>query len=106
MSIAGSTLSLSYDNGMQIDAGYVSEREVRRHAHSGPAAGQSGSEACQVAGVAPDMYFVSCIESPSTVISQVLDLNTMQVTLFAAFNAGAGMQGVLSRGTVERIDEN
>ena len=51
------------------------------------------------------MYFVSWIEAPGTVISQVLDLNAMKVTLFAAFPDPAGMQGFLSRGTVERIDD-
>ena len=101
MSIADTRVRLTYNSGMTIDAHYVSESEVRWHAHTGPAAGQDGAEQCQVAEVAPGMYFVNWIEAPATVLSQVLDLNTMRVTLFAAFKAGENMQGFLDRGNVE-----
>ena len=104
MSITGKKVRLTYDSGMKIDAHYVSESEVRWHAHTGPAAGQDGAEQCQVAEVAPGMYFVNWIEAPATVLSQVLDFNSMTVTLFAAFRAGDGMQGFLSRGTVDMLD--
>jgi hypothetical protein len=104
MGIAGTKLRLNYDHGMRIDANSVSETEVRSHAHAGPAAGQDGSEACQVTEPGPQLYFVNWIEAPSTVISQVLDLNTMTVVAFVTFDAGGAMRGMLSRGSLERIE--
>jgi hypothetical protein len=95
--------TIAYDSGIEIDAHYVSDSELRWTATAGPPAGQSGSEEIQAVEVAPDVFFISWIEESGLTLSQVLDLANMKIHSFVTMEMGGRRSGMLQTGTVKEL---
>jgi phenolic acid decarboxylase len=63
LKFVGRKLRFTYDSGIEIDAHYISETELRWSATAGPPAGQSGTEEIQAVEVTPEIFFISWIEA-------------------------------------------
>ena len=103
MTLTDRPLMLRYQSGLDVLGKYGSNTVVWE-ALSGPARGSSGTESTQVAAIAPGIFFVSWIEQNGTTVSQVLDLNLLQVTAFVTYTAGSGRQSHFDVGTIEIKD--
>ena len=101
MNFVGRRLHFAYDSGIEIDAHYVSDSELRWKAAAGPAAGQSGTEEIMAAEVAPEIFFISWIEESGMTLSQVLDLKEMRVMSYITMDMnGPRRTGMLQTGTI------
>jgi molybdenum cofactor biosynthesis MoaF-like protein len=49
------------------------------------------------------VFFISWLEKSGTSVSQVLDLNKMQVTAFVTFDASNGRQSMFDKGTLTEL---
>lgn len=104
MELVGKSLLLKYQSGLEVIGRYRSETHMDWETASGPQRGASGSEAVHVAQVAPHLYFVSWLEKKGgTTVSQVLDLDRLQVTAFVTFDVDKGRQSQFDRGTITEL---
>jgi hypothetical protein len=100
--LAGKSFLLIYPTGLRI-VGRYAEDSVTWKALTGPAAGTSGVETAYTQEVAPGIFFVSWAERSGTTMSQVLDLNTNNVTAFVTFAGDGGRQTLFLQGSMTEV---
>lgn len=100
MSFVGRKLVYKYDSGVEVAGHFKSATELTWEALTGPAKGRTGTETIHTAEVAPNVFFVSWLESEGTSVSQVLDLNRWRVAAFVTFETGQGRRSSFDQGTI------
>jgi homoserine O-acetyltransferase len=103
MELVGKRLRLRYDSGLEVIGHYRSDTHLDWEGLSGPARGTKGSETMHLAQVAPHVFFASWLEKGGASVSQVLDLERMQVTSFVTYETDKGRQGTFDRGTITEL---
>lgn len=106
MSFVGKTIVISYDSGLRIQAHYRSDTELTWRALTGPEQGQEGTEEIHAAEVAPDVFFISWLESSGVSVSNVLDFQSKVVFAFVTFDAGGFRQAAFDKGTLQERPAN
>lgn len=105
MSFVGKTIVISYESGLQVRAHYKSATELVWKALTGPSTGQEGTESIVAREVAPNVFFISWLESSGTSVSNVLDLRAKTVVAFVTFDAGDGRRSMFDEGTWREVGE-
>ena len=103
MTLEGRKFLYTYKSGLRVEGEFLSGSRVAWRALSGPAAGNSGTEAANIVEVRPDLWFVSWVEASGTTVSQLLDVHLMSVTGFVTFDAGGARRGMLDTGALSEI---
>jgi hypothetical protein len=99
MKLVGKKLLFNYQSGLQVIGHYSKATEVIWEALTGPMKGSKGTEAVNMAEVAPNIFFVNWVEESGTTVSQVLDLDRSLVTAFVTFETPNGRQSMFDKGT-------
>lgn len=99
--LVGKRFLITYETGDTFEVYYKSRSELLWKAVGGPTAGSSGKETIHAVEAAPKVFFLSWLEKTGISVSQLLDLNTMQVTTFMTFDAKHGRQSIFMNGKVQ-----
>ena len=83
--LVGKKIKYLYENGWEYHAYYESEEKVAYEVVSGPFGSRKASQKTWSREVAPDIFMVGWYEETGTIVVQVVNLNSMQVTSFAGF---------------------
>jgi MoaF-like len=103
MNFVGRKFHFHYASGLEVKGHYRTASELSWEVLSGPEKGSSGAEKIYAQEVAPNVFFVSWLEKSGTSVSQVLDLNKLQVVAFVTFDAGSGRQSMFDKGTLTEV---
>lgn len=104
MNFVGKRFLFRYASGLEVTGHYRAADQMAWEALSGPSKGSKGTEKIHAQEVAPNVFFISWLEKTGTTVSQVLDLNKMQVTAFVTFDSGNGRQSMFDKGTLRELD--
>jgi phenolic acid decarboxylase len=83
--LVGKRIKYRYDNGWEYHAYYESEQKIAYEVVSGPFGSRKAYQATWSREVAPNVFMVGWYEETGTIVVQVINLNSMQVTSFAGF---------------------
>jgi phenolic acid decarboxylase len=83
--LVGKKIQYRYENGWEYHVFYESEQKVSYEVVSGPFGSRKASQKTWSREVAPDIFMVGWYEETGTIVVQVVNLNSMQVTSFAGF---------------------
>lgn len=103
MALDHTRVHLAYESGLELDAEYTTDGEVRWIVTAGPPAGSEGWAPLHAVEVTPGMYFCGWIEEAGTTVAQVLDLREQRVTSFVTYLTPDGPQGSIQRGTAQPL---
>lgn len=83
--LVGKRIKYRYENGWEYHAYYESETKISYEVISGPFGSRKAHQATHVREVAPNTFMVAWYEETGTIVVQVVNLNSMEVTSFAGF---------------------
>jgi phenolic acid decarboxylase len=83
--LVGKRIKYRYENGWEYPAYYESEQKIEYEVISGPFGGRKAYQVTHSKEVAPNVVMVGWYEETGTIVVQVVNLNSMQVTSFAGF---------------------
>jgi phenolic acid decarboxylase len=83
--LIGKKLKYRYENGWEYHAYYESEHKISYEVVSGPFGSRKAYQTTLSREVAPNIFMVGWYEETGTIVVQVVNLNSMQVTSFAGF---------------------
>jgi phenolic acid decarboxylase len=83
--LVGKRIKYRYENGWEYHAYYESEQEISYDVISGPFGSRKARQVTHSREVAPNVYIVGWYEETGTIVVQVVNLNSMEVTSFAGF---------------------
>ena len=83
--LVGKRIKYRYENGWEYHVYYESEHQVAYDVISGPFGGRKARQVTHSKEVAPNVFMVGWYEETGTIVVQVVNLNSMQVTSFAGF---------------------
>ena len=83
--LVGKKIKYRYDNGWEYHAYYEREDKISYEVVSGPFGSRKAYQTTRSREVAPDVYMVGWYEETGTIVVQVVNLNSMEVTSFAGF---------------------
>jgi phenolic acid decarboxylase len=83
--LVGKKIKYRYENGWEYHAYYESEQKISYEVVSGPFGSRKASQKTWSREVAPNVFMVGWCEETGTIVVQVVNLNSMQVTSFAGF---------------------
>jgi len=83
--LIGKKLKYRYENGWEYHVCYESEKKVSYEVVSGPFGSRKAHQVTHCKEVAPKVFMIGWYEETGTIVVQVVNLNTMQVTSFAGF---------------------
>ncbi|MGD9006832.1 MAG: phenolic acid decarboxylase [Desulfobacteraceae bacterium] len=83
--LVGKTIKYRYENGWEYHVCYESENKVTYEVVAGPFGSRKAYQVTKSREVAPGVYMVGWYEETGTIVVQVVNLNSMQVTSFAGF---------------------
>lgn len=85
LEIVGKCARYQYDNGWRYEVLYAAPTRLEYVVHDGPFRGRTAYQTCSMEEVAPRVFMVSWLEETGTVVSTVVNLNTMRLTGSIAF---------------------
>lgn len=83
--LVGKKIKYRYENGWEYHAYYESENRIVYDVMSGPFGSRRASQTTHSREVAPNVFMVCWYEETGTIVVQVVNLDSMQVTSFAGF---------------------
>jgi phenolic acid decarboxylase len=83
--LVGKKIKYRYDNGWEYHAYYESEQKISYEVVSGPFGSRKAYQETWSREVALNVFMVGWYEETGTIVVQVVNLNSMQVTSFAGF---------------------
>ena len=83
--LVGKKIKYRYENGWEYHVSYDSDETVSYEVVSGPFGSRRAYQTTKSREVAPNVIMVGWYEETGTIVVQVVNLNTMQVTSFAGF---------------------
>ncbi|MFO7462274.1 MAG: phenolic acid decarboxylase [Desulfatiglandales bacterium] len=83
--LVGKKIKYRYENGREYHAYYPSEQKIVYEVVSGPFGSRKAYQAIWSREVAPNVFMVGWYEETGTMVVQVVNLDSMQVTSFAGF---------------------
>ena len=83
--LIGKKIKYRYENGWEYHAYYESEKKISYEVVSGPFGNRKAHQITHCKEVAPNVVMIGWYEETGTIVVQVVNLNTMQVTSFAGF---------------------
>jgi len=83
--LVGKKVKYRYENGWEYHAYYESEHKIVYDVVSGPFGGRKAYQITRSKEVAPNVFMVGWYEETGTIVVQVINLNSMQVTSLAGF---------------------
>ena len=83
--LVGKKIKYRYENGWEYHAYYESEQKIFYEVVSGPFGSRKAYQTTKNKEVAPGVYMVGWYEETGTIVVQVVNLNSMEVTSFAGF---------------------
>jgi len=83
--LVGKKIKYRYENGWEYHVYYESEDRVAYDVISGPFGSRKAHQVTHSKEVAPNVFMVGWYEETGTIVVQVVNLNSMQVTSFAGF---------------------
>ncbi|MGD9578505.1 MAG: phenolic acid decarboxylase [Syntrophorhabdus sp.] len=83
--LVGKKVKYRYENGWEYHVYYESEEKVSYEVVSGPFGSRKASQKTWSRKVAPNVFMVGWYEETGTIVVQVVNLSSMQVTSFAGF---------------------
>lgn len=83
--LVGKKVKYRYENGWEYHVYYESEEKVSYEVVSGPFGSRKASQKTWSREVDPNVFMVGWYEETGTIVVQVVNLNSMQVTSFAGF---------------------
>ena len=83
--LVGRKIKYRYENGWEYHVFYESEQKVSYEVVSGPFGSRKASQKTWSREVAHNIFMVGWYEETGTIVVQVVNLNSMQVTSFAGF---------------------
>ena len=83
--LVGKKIKYRYENGWEYHAYYESEQKISYEVVSGPFGSRKAYQTTKSKEVAPGVYMVGWYEETGTIVVQVVNLNSMEVTSFAGF---------------------
>ena len=83
--LVGKKIKYRYENGWEYHAYYESEEKISYEVVSGPFGSRKAYQVTHSKEVAPNVVMVGWYEETGTIVVQLVNLNTMQVTSFAGF---------------------
>jgi phenolic acid decarboxylase len=83
--LVGKKIKYRYENGWEYHVFYESEQKVSYEVITGPFGSRKASQKTWSREVAPNIFMVGWYEETGTIVVQVVNLNSMQVTSFAGF---------------------
>jgi phenolic acid decarboxylase len=83
--LVGKRIKYRYENGWEYHAYYESEQKIVYEVVSGPFGSRRAYQTTHSREIAPDISVVGWYEETGTIVVQVVNLNSMEVTSFAGF---------------------
>jgi phenolic acid decarboxylase len=83
--LVGKKIKYRYENGWEYHAYYESEQKIIYEVVSGPFGSRSAYQATMSREVAPNVFMIGWYEETGTIVVQMVNLNSMEVTSFAGF---------------------
>lgn len=83
--LVGKMIKYRYENGWEYHAYYESEQKIIYEVISGPFGSRKAYQTTVSREVAPSVFMVGWYEETGTIVVQVVNLNSMEVTSFAGF---------------------
>jgi phenolic acid decarboxylase len=83
--LVGKKIKYRYENGWEYHASYESEERISYEVVKGPFGSRKAYQTTRSREVAPNVVMVGWYEETGTIVVQVVNLNSMQVTSFAGF---------------------
>ena len=83
--LVGKKIKYRYENGWEYHAYYESEQKIVYEVVSGPFGTRKAYQVTQSREVAPNVFMVGWYEETGTIVVQLVNLNSMQVTSYAGF---------------------
>jgi len=83
--LVGKKIKYRYENGWEYHAHYESESKIVYDVVSGPFGSRRAYQTTHSKEVAPSVFMVGWYEETGTIVVQVVNLQSMQVTSFAGF---------------------
>jgi phenolic acid decarboxylase len=83
--LIGKKIKYRYENGWEYHAYYESEKRISYEVISGPFGTRKAHQVTYSKEVAPNVVMIGWYEETGTIVVQLVNLNTMQVTSFAGF---------------------
>ena len=83
--LVGKKIKYRYENGWEYHAYYESEQKIVYEVVSGPFGSRKAYQTTVSREVAPNVFMVGWYEETGTIVVQVINLNSMEVTSFAGF---------------------
>ncbi len=83
--LVGKRIKYRYENGWEYHVYYETEAKVSYDVVSGPFGSRKAHQVTCSREVAPGIYMVGWYEETGTIVVQVVNLNSMEVTSFAGF---------------------
>ncbi len=83
--LVGKKIKYRYENGWEYHASYESEERISYEVVRGPFGSRKAYQVTRSREVAQNVVMVGWYEETGTIVVQVVNLNSMQVTSFAGF---------------------
>jgi len=83
--LVGKKIKYRYENGWEYHAYYESEQQISYEVVSGPFGSRKAYQVTQSREVAPDVFMIGWYEETGTIVVQIINLNSMEVTSYAGF---------------------
>jgi phenolic acid decarboxylase len=83
--LVGKMIKYRYENGWEYHAYYESEKKITYEVVSGPFGSRKAYQTTVSREVSPGVFMVGWYEETGTIVVQVINLNSMEVTSFAGF---------------------
>jgi phenolic acid decarboxylase len=83
--LIGKKIKYRYENGWEYHAYYESEQKIVYEVVSGPFGSRRAYQTTHSREVAPNIFMVGWYEETGTIVVQVVNLNSREVTSFAGF---------------------
>jgi phenolic acid decarboxylase len=83
--LVGKKIKYRYENGWEYHAYYESEQKIVYEVVSGPFGSRKAYQTTHSREIAPDIFMVGWYEETGTIVVQIINLQSMQVTSFAGF---------------------
>lgn len=83
--LVGKMIKYRYENGWEYHAYYESEQKIIYEVVSGPFGSRKAYQTTMSREVAPNVFMVGWYEETGTIVVQVVNLNSMEVTSYAGF---------------------
>ena len=83
--LVGKKIKYRYENGWEYYVCYESEHKVSYEVVTGPFGSRKAYQVTKSREVAPGVFMIGWYEETGTIVVQVVNLNSMQVTSYAGF---------------------